>query len=620
MATIRPSEVPSGERPRVAPRSRRRGTPKLWPWLLGFVILALVGYYFYHRAQAGKGGAQLITAPVTTGNLQETISATGSVAAQTGAEVHIGSQITGVIKRLYADVGRYVRKGDLIAELDLPDLAANLRSAQDAYAAAQVKYQQQLSGIGQTRVQTASSIEQNRASVNSAQQKLSSAEAAYQQQANQTPSDIRKAQTSLSSAKAALSTSKATLVQTQAGANLNVANAKEALQQAQANAANSSANLQRLTALLAKGYESQADVDAATASNKVNQSLVASAQQNVQLTQQKVTADLQTAQDAVAQAQEGVNAAQAALDAANAEKYSTAARLADVKDSQAAVRQAQANLNSAIANGVNNTLKAQDVKQALAAMEQAQAQVAFSQAQYNKSFIRTPISGTVLQLASQQGETLAAGLSAPTLIIVADLNRLEIDSFVDESDIGKVRLGQLATCVVDAFPDQTFTGKVVKIASGSTIQSNVVTYAVTIAISDPHHELKPDMTASITIVTGQRTGVLLVPSVAVNIGSQGSTVNVVKTVNGKQETQAVPVVTGGTDGVNTEIVSGLKKGDIVVLAGMEAGRGRGFGPQNPFGPSNQQRQPNRQAVPQGGTRGAAGGGGNRGGGGGSRGG
>ena len=88
----------------------------------------------------------------------------------------------------------------------------------------------------------------------------------------------------------------------------------------------------------------------------------------------------------------------------------------------------------------------------------AQAQVDYAKAQVQKTFIRSPISGTVLQLAAQQGETLAAGLSAPTLIIVADLNRLQVDAFVDETDIGKVRLGQEADVTVDAFPQHVFKG------------------------------------------------------------------------------------------------------------------------------------------------------------------
>jgi multidrug efflux pump subunit AcrA (membrane-fusion protein) len=93
--------------------------------------------------------------------------------------------------------------------------------------------------------------------------------------------------------------------------------------------------------------------------------------------------------------------------------------------------------------------------------------------------------------------------------------------------------------------------------------------------------LKPDMTSEVTILTGQLNNVTIVPSVAVNVGVGGSTVGVVKTVNGKQTVSQIPVETGGTDGVNTQITSGLTPGQTIVLATTDTG-GSHFGPQNPF--------------------------------------
>lgn len=153
------------------------------------------------------------------------------------------------------------------------------------------------------------------------------------------------------------------------------------------------------------------------------------------------------------------------------------------------------------------------------------------------------------------------------MIVVADLDRLEIDAYVDETDIGKVQLNQSATITVDAFPTTQFAGHVTKIASGSTIQVGVITYDVTIALNNVGHQLKPDMTASVTIQTAKRTGVLLVSSDAVKIGTDGLTVNVLNLKSGKATAKSRTVTTGGTDGVNTEIRSGLKEGETVVLAG-----------------------------------------------------
>lgn len=573
MATLAP--VPSTDKPQGMPS---RGPLKLRkPLVWGAVVLAivLVGYFAWMRTRSGGAEARIITTTVTRGDLTETVSATGSVSAQTGAEVKIGSQIAGRIKRLATDVGSFVRKGQLIAELDLPDLQAQLDQARANLALAQTRYAQQLAGVSMERTQTAQSVNVAMQAVTGAQQKLQVARSNAEQQAQNTPSDIKRAST-------ALSTAQSTLRQVQAGANLQVANAKEQLAQAQANAANSEANYKRMQSLVAQGFAAQADLDAAKAQADVNQSQIRAAQQNVDLVNQKVAADLQAATD-------GVDSAKAALTSAQAEVHTVTARNADVLDAQAALRQSQASLQTALGNKSNDILKQQDVQAAADAVRQAQAQVAYNSAQMDKSFIRSPIDGTVLQLAAQQGETVAAGLSTQTLIIVADLKRLEVDAYVDETDIGKVQLGQSAQCSVDAFPDRTFKGKVTKIASGSTIQQGVVTYGVTVTIDDPEHVLKPDMTANVSIQTGHRSNALLVPAVAVQVGTKGSSVNVVTFVNGKRQITQKKITTGGTDGVNIEVLDGVSEGDTVVLAGASqasSGGPGGRGPTSPFGPQS----------------------------------
>src|SRR5262249_11873339 len=122
---------------------------------------------------------------------------------------------------------------------------------------------------------------------------------------------------------------------------------------------------------------------------------------------------------------------------------------------------------------------------------------------------------------------------------------------------------------------------------------------VTVAIEDPRHRLKPDMTASVTIQTGKKENVLLVPSEAVKTGKNGSTVNVITLRDGKTEPVPHKVKVGSSDGVNTEILEGIQEADTIVLAGLDTGN-RGFGPSSPFGPSK-----------GGGSKGGGGGGGGR---------
>jgi RND family efflux transporter MFP subunit len=564
------------------------------------VIVAALGVAGVMKVKGSQSGPKLILGKVEKHDLIETISATGSVNAQTGAEVHIGSQITGVIKRLNADVGTRVKAGDLIAELDLPDLKANVEQSRQALAQAVTKYVQEVSGVGLQHTTIVTGIGEARATAESKRAELLTALANYRLQLKATPTDIDKARSALGVAQAALSTAQSNVQEVNTASDLSVSNANEQLAQAQANATNAGTTRKRLEMLVAKGYAAQADLDTAVAQAKVYDSQVRAADQNLKLTVEKVALDKQNAQDQLKQAQQNLTAAQAALEAALAEVNTTAARQADVRDSQEAIKVADEAVRLAEADKVNDLLKSQDVKEAKEAVEQAKATLAYNLAQYNKSFIRSPISGTVLTLSVQQGETLAAGLSAPTVIVVADLSRMQIDAYVDETDIGKVKLHQHAKATVDAFPDRVFDGEVQKIASGSTIQQGVVTYDVTIQIKDPDEVLKPDMTANVDIETGRVPDALLVPAVAVHSGTNASTVNVLQTVNGRKQSVPVQVEIGGTDGVSVEIKKGLSEGEQIVLAGQT---GPSRTAPNPFGPRSQ------------GSGGAGGGGGGGGGGG-----
>lgn len=539
---------------------------KRLPLALVLLTLAVGGWWAWRAIHAtDNGAAALITGTVKRGNLTETISATGSVTAQTGAQVKIGSQITGRIKKLSADVGSQVKAGQVIAELDLPDVQAQLNQAKANLAVARTKLAQQQSGVGMQRTQASSAVLQAQAGRTSAQARLRSAQAAADLQSAQTPTDIARAKNAVASAQAARSTAQSNLSQTQAGTELQVANAQQQINQATATALNSERNLSRQKLLLEKGYVAASTVDQAQAIAAVDKSQVLAAQQSLALVQQKNTADVKAGRNQLTQAEQEVKTAQASLTAANAGPFQEAVKRAAVGDARAALAQSEANLTLARGNTAQNTLKAQDVKQAQESVRVVQQQVAYAQAQMDKTLIRSPISGTVLQLASQQGETLAAGLSSPTLIVVADLKRLQVDAYVDETDIGKVALGQSVTVTVDAFPGQSFSGRVAKIASGSTIIQAVITYDVTITLSSMEHPLKPDMTASVTIQTGTHNGVLLVPSEAIKTSTKGVTVTVLN--KAKTATEARKVTLGGTDGVNTEIREGLKEGETIVLAG-----------------------------------------------------
>lgn len=555
----------------VPKRHQKRG--RIPKWGIAAMVAVAFGLSWFVWAKTHPPQdvtSNMILGQVTTGSLIESVSATGSVTPQTGAEVNIGSQITGIIKRLYADVGGHVKAGQLIAVLDLPTLTDQYAESSAALGVAQTKLQQAVSGVNMTDTQIRTALGTATEAAQGAKDQLATARATASQQIAQTPADIQRAETSLSASLAALVTAQAVEVQSKAGATEQIATAKEQQVQTTATAANASAELKRQQSLLSQGFVAQSVVDQNQATATVDQSLVVAAQQNVALTEQSVTANLQTQKDAVAQAGENVKAARASLAAARSETFTTQAKLDAVAGAQSAVVQSQEAVQVANANLAQIQQEQESVQEARDTAAQAQAASAFSQAQLNESYIRTPISGTVISLAEQQGDTVAGGLSAPTLVIVADLTRLEVDTYVDESDVSSVKLGQDADVVLDAFPKHTFHGKVTKIASGSTVQNGIVTYDVVISLNQEKnktYQILPDMTANVTIETGNLTNVLLVPAVAVQVGVNKSTVSVVENKNGQTKISPVTVTTGGSDGTNIQILSGLTVGQTVVVAG-----------------------------------------------------
>jgi len=199
------------------------------------------------------------------------------------------------------------------------------------------------------------------------------------------------------------------------------------------------------------------------------------------------------------------------------------------------------------------------------------AEAALKIAQTNLSYatITAPISGVVASVSTQQGETVTAGGASggtPTFVTIVDLRRLEAHAFVDETDIGKVQAGQAVTFTVATFPDREFTGKVTAIHPTALVQVNVVTYDVVIAIDHPEDVLRPDMTATVTIVVAERTRVLTVPNQALR------RVDGQRVVYIQQGEQFVPrvITTGWRDKTYTEILSGLHEGERVLMASQSA--------------------------------------------------
>lgn len=220
---------------------------------------------------------------------------------------------------------------------------------------------------------------------------------------------------------------------------------------------------------------------------------------------------------------------------------------------------------------------------ALASVSSARDQVASAQeqvkkAQTNLSYatITSPIDGIVLSKSVEEGQTVAASFSTPTLFTIAkDLTNMQVVADVDEADIGDVKVGERVTFTVDAYPDNTFSGTVKQVRQEATTTNNVVTYSVVISAPNADLKLKPGLTATVTIYTQENKGVLSVPSKTLRFTPEKETVGGMKIkdiANAKNKVWTIEgntvvahrVNIGMTDGSHTQILSGIRRGAKVV--------------------------------------------------------
>jgi multidrug efflux pump subunit AcrA (membrane-fusion protein) len=203
----------------------------------------------------------------------------------------------------------------------------------------------------------------------------------------------------------------------------------------------------------------------------------------------------------------------------------------------------------------------EEIDAGVAKVEQAKASLKDAEVQLSYGTIRAPLSGTIASVTTQQGETVTASLNAPTFITIIDLSRLEVDTYVDETDIGKVKVGQEAGFTVASFPDKDFKGKVMAIYPKAIIQDNVVYYITIISADNPEGLLKPEMTATVNISLQKRENVLTVPNGAIR--REGGK-KVVFVLQNNQSVQR-EVKTGWKDSSHTEVLSGLNEGERVII-------------------------------------------------------
>ena len=193
---------------------------------------------------------------------------------------------------------------------------------------------------------------------------------------------------------------------------------------------------------------------------------------------------------------------------------------------------------------------------------QAQANLADAVTQMSYGKIFAPIAGTVESVSTQEGETVAASFAAPTFVTLLDLSRLEVWAYVDETDIGKVHVGQQASFTVDTYGDYEFAGKVTAIYPQAQIRDNVVDYVTVIRFPPPRGRvLRPEMTATVRIALEQRQDVLALPVRAIH--REGRRQFVTLRVGDHWEHRLI--TTGLRDDSYWEVIGDLRENDEVLV-------------------------------------------------------
>jgi HlyD family secretion protein len=208
-----------------------------------------------------------------------------------------------------------------------------------------------------------------------------------------------------------------------------------------------------------------------------------------------------------------------------------------------------------------------------AAVLQAQAQVARAHLDLDHSVIHAPVTGTVISRNVDVGQAVASSFTAPTLFTIAeDLSKMYLHANVDEADIGQLHTGQQATFTVDTFRGRQFAGTVHQIRNAAQTLSNVVTYDVVMQVDNGDLQLRPGMTANVTIICASRKNVLAVPKGALRFRPPDELEPATRAPRAAsrvylaagEQLRMVPVEVGISDGTLTE-VSGLAEGDEVVV-------------------------------------------------------
>jgi HlyD family secretion protein len=504
---------------------------------IAVIVVLVVGGIWFFVARSHKTTYQFVA--VKRGTVTEIVSVTGNVT--TTRSVDLGFQNGGTIAAVSYNEGDHVNAGDVIAQLDTQDLEAQLAEAKANVDSETATLKNLQAGP------TPQNVAVSQAALASAEQTLNNAYASV-------PNTITSAYASANDA-----------VRNQLSAfftNAETSNPQVTFPLSDSQIANNiSSERTQATAELNAWQAEDQSITPGTASSTLDTAI-----QSTLAHLATVKTLLTTALDAI------VNATNLAATTATAYKTNVTAGLNEVNSSigsvdalaqniasnKAAVVEAEAQLDLTLAGSTQNAIDAQ-----AAQVEQAQANVQSIQVKINEASLVSPMSGVITAQEAKVGEIASPGISVTSLI--AD-NALEVDADVPEVDIGKIATGDQVAMTLDAFPNETFAGKVFYIDPAQTLVSGVVDYLIKVSFSQNDPRVRSGLTANLDITTQTKNNVLILPQYAI---LQNDTGAFVKTLSQSAVVQS-PVTLGISDqSGNVEVASGTTEGEQVINIGLK---------------------------------------------------
>lgn len=436
------------------------------------------------------------TATVERGDIAVTIDATGTIKPLNIVE--ISSKASGKILELRVDAGDYVEKDEIIAVIEKTYVEISLDQAQADLRAAEARLQQSEIDIQLQKEQSEIQISQATESLSEARKRLEQLKEQIRIEKIANKRGVKDAENSLKIAnlRYKLLTSETVRDETKKRAEASVTQDKVSMDLAKK-------EHDRNTELFDQHLISEAALEASEAQFQSAKARYNSSVEQLKLVEQPASeVELELAQA-------DIRKAEFSLEVANERIEGEESRDMDIELQQQRISQAEDSLKLAQTNKKQIDRKESDLESSKASLKRSQGQLDLRQIEYEDTVIKAPISGTVLEKKVEEGQVITSRLSSlassegQTLVTMADLNTVYVVTEVDETDIGKVQIGQPVSITVEAYPDMPFDGEVLKIAPLGQVIQNITTFEVT---SELKNVGAPTSRPSIGGRTGRRPG------------------------------------------------------------------------------------------------------------------